>query len=239
MASECPRCGKEFNNEMSTLAHLNQPISKCRRDFEAYLQENSHKRHERQKRRKNQSTHNNVPETFADIDMDSESEPSIVKPFDSGPSEPHEFFTEEFPEAAKTYGNGPTYMDKFDADDYAHLRRDCPYYPFSSRDEWELASFLLRSDLSMSAIDQFLKLLLVRITSIISVIDCSQEFYRSRVLNSRSKHRKLYAAVPKYFLWGPNGNASPGKPSIRRRSHSNSFLKTQSSVYRRLWKVPW
>jgi len=35
------------------------------------------------------------------------------------------------------------------------------YYPFSNAAEWELASFLLSSDLSMRKIDELLKLKLV------------------------------------------------------------------------------
>jgi hypothetical protein len=37
------------------------------------------------------------------------------------------------------------------------------YYPFASRDEWELAAFLLRSDLSLASIDSFLSLKLVSV----------------------------------------------------------------------------
>jgi len=71
------------------------------------------------------------------------------------------YCTEEYPGAAQTYGQGPTLMYIFDSDAYAQTREDLPYYPFASRDEWELASFLLRSDLSMSALDEFLSLSMV------------------------------------------------------------------------------
>ena len=52
-------------------------------------------------------------------------------------------------------------MDEFDRDDHATMREENLYYPWASRQEWELASFLLRSSLSMAAIDQFLSLDLV------------------------------------------------------------------------------
>ncbi len=52
-------------------------------------------------------------------------------------------------------------MDLFDDDEYAENREMNLYYPFASRPEWELASFLLKSGLSMVAMDEFLKLQIV------------------------------------------------------------------------------
>ena len=52
-------------------------------------------------------------------------------------------------------------MDEFEDDEHAAMREDNLYYPWASRPEWELASFLLCSSLSMAAIDQFLSLDLV------------------------------------------------------------------------------
>ena len=53
-------------------------------------------------------------------------------------------------------------MMEFDNDRFFNEHNDNLYYPFASRDEWELASFLLYSNLSMAAIDRFLSLKLVR-----------------------------------------------------------------------------
>jgi len=60
-----------------------------------------------------------------------------------------------------TYGQAQTFLDRFDEDRYAPFCTMNPFYPFSSEVEWELASFLLSSDLSMRKIDEFLKLKLV------------------------------------------------------------------------------
>ena len=68
------------------------------------------------------------------------------------------FHTEFFLGSAKVFGNGETYLDLFDEDEYADARETNLYYPFASQPEWELASFLLRSNLSRVAIDQLLKL---------------------------------------------------------------------------------
>lgn len=72
-----------------------------------------------------------------------------------------EIFVEEYEGAAKEYGTGTTFMDDFDGDQYAGERVNNLYYPFASRDEWEFAAFLLRSDLSMASIDSLLSLNLV------------------------------------------------------------------------------
>jgi hypothetical protein len=72
-------------------------------------------------------------------------------------------FVEEYEGAAKEYGTGTTFMDEFDRDQYSGERIKNLYYPFASRNEWEFAAFLLRSDLSMASIDSLLSLNLVRI----------------------------------------------------------------------------
>ena len=71
------------------------------------------------------------------------------------------FHTEPFPGAAEVFGKGQTFLSLFHEDEYTDARQANPYYPFASQPEWELASFLLRSDLSRVAVDEFLKLQLV------------------------------------------------------------------------------
>ena len=53
-------------------------------------------------------------------------------------------------------------MDQFDTDTFNAQRKVNLYYPFASRQDWELGSWLLRSGLSLVAIDKFLSLELVR-----------------------------------------------------------------------------
>jgi len=79
------------------------------------------------------------------------------------------FHTKFFLGAAKVFGNGETYLDLFDEDKYAEAQQTNLYYPFAYQPEWELASFLLKSDLSRGAIDQFLKLQLVSIVQSIDI----------------------------------------------------------------------
>ena len=75
-----------------------------------------------------------------------------------------ELFIEEYEGAAKEYGSGMTFMDEFDRDQFAGERIENLHYPFTSRDEWEFAAFLLRSNLSMASIDSLLSLNLVSVT---------------------------------------------------------------------------
>ncbi|KAI6003153.1 hypothetical protein EDD15DRAFT_2385610 [Pisolithus albus] len=71
-------------------------------------------------------------------------------------------FIEYFPGATQTYKGGSTFINKFDADEFGQQRSSNIYYPFASRGDWELGSWLLHSGLSMGAIDVFLSLDLVR-----------------------------------------------------------------------------
>ncbi|KAG0699348.1 hypothetical protein DFH29DRAFT_983549 [Suillus ampliporus] len=58
--------------------------------------------------------------------------------------------------------DGLTFLDLFDADEFAECRKENLFYPFTSKEEWEIGDFLLRSPLSMAAIDVFFKLPLVQ-----------------------------------------------------------------------------
>ncbi|KAG0705937.1 hypothetical protein DFH29DRAFT_799338 [Suillus ampliporus] len=58
--------------------------------------------------------------------------------------------------------DGLTFLDLFDADEFAECRKENLFYPFASKEEWEIGDFLLCSPLSMAVIDVFLKLPLVQ-----------------------------------------------------------------------------
>lgn len=67
-------------------------------------------------------------------------------------------YVETFEGCGETFPGGRTFMDGFWADEYAEQRRENIYYPWASKDEWAFASWLLRSRLSMAAIDSLLSL---------------------------------------------------------------------------------
>ncbi|KZP33945.1 hypothetical protein FIBSPDRAFT_698382, partial [Athelia psychrophila] len=60
--------------------------------------------------------------------------------------------------AGQTYGDGQTFMDLFNTDCYTGQRANNVYYPFCTKGDWEMGSWLLQSGLSMCAINDFLKL---------------------------------------------------------------------------------
>jgi hypothetical protein len=71
------------------------------------------------------------------------------------------YFREEFPGVGHFAVPGKTFMQKFDKDPHFSNRSDNVYYPFASREDWQLGHFLLSSGLSMALINQFLCLDLV------------------------------------------------------------------------------
>ncbi|KAG2046224.1 hypothetical protein BDR06DRAFT_985663 [Suillus hirtellus] len=70
--------------------------------------------------------------------------------------------TDYFPGAAKTYGMGYTFLSLFNTNENSVYRKTNLYYPFSCKQDWEIASWLLRSGLSMGKIDSFLSLKMIR-----------------------------------------------------------------------------
>ena len=70
-------------------------------------------------------------------------------------------YIEYHPNAGQPLGRGFTFMDQFDSDRFSDLRTENLYYPFSSRLDWEVGAWLLRSGLSMSAVNDFMNLEIV------------------------------------------------------------------------------
>ena len=69
--------------------------------------------------------------------------------------------TEVYTTAAKVYGCGSTFMDIFHMDQYSWDHLDNVFYPFASKQDWELASWLTHANLSIRLIDDFFSLQLV------------------------------------------------------------------------------
>jgi len=81
---------------------------------------------------------------------------------------------EYFSGAAQTYNGGSTFIGKFDTDEFSNQRTSNIYYPFASRGDWELGSWLLRSSLSIGVIDSLLSLILVHFSYLVYQLRCSQ-----------------------------------------------------------------
>ena len=73
-------------------------------------------------------------------------------------NEPFPYFKVKHQNPSLSYGQGDTFMDEFDKDKYHEYCQSNLYFPFVSRMDWELVSFLYRSPLSMASINEFLSL---------------------------------------------------------------------------------
>jgi hypothetical protein len=158
----CARCQRKFRDRKALLCHMNHPFGACYSHFQevADLADEL----QRYKNRPREIDNNVQPmDLRPDMDVDA----TFTEHDDLGGNDwrmDGELFVEEYEGAAKEYGTGTTFMDEFDCDQYAGERIINLYYPFASRDEWEFAAFLLRSDLSMASIDSLLSLNLVIVT---------------------------------------------------------------------------
>lgn len=114
-------------------------------------------------------------------------------------------FIEHFKGAAKVYQCSQTFQDRFNMDAYAAHHKENIYYPFVSLQDWELSSFLLCSSLSMTTINQFLRLKLVCLDSLIVLLLQVLIYQQVRALplsfhtvKDLRGHAELLPAVPKW-----------------------------------------
>ena len=169
--SFCPRCGKRFGNKIWVLQHMNQPSSACGTILNdislsrptVLLPLSSHIIHD---------AHQTSPEAASGTPMDLDM-PNDTQELDI-PNDTHELDlqhmdgpditpenVEYFPGASQSYSGGETFMDQFFSDKHGKFRKENLFYLFASQQDWQIASWLLHSCLSMAAIDSFLSLDLV------------------------------------------------------------------------------
>lgn len=170
--STCPKCGKMFTKESSVTRHLSQPRTSCHSymrdivDISQFMQV--------QLPRRAVSPSPSAPEPDPDTRVEDQQQfndfSNIGNDFGSLDDDfgvARESLEEKYEGAGACYSeNGLTFLDVFDADEFAEYRKDNLFYPFASKEEWEVADFLLRSSLSMAAIDEFLKLRMVCICTL-------------------------------------------------------------------------
>ncbi|KAG6377868.1 hypothetical protein JVT61DRAFT_14650 [Boletus reticuloceps] len=97
----------------------------------------------------------------------------------------------------QVFPGGRTFMGNFFADKYGLLRHENLFYPFASGADWQLGSWLLRSGLSMAAIDSFLSLDLIKSLPILFQ-SARQLHLRTEMLPSgpRWKSLAMHPSVP-------------------------------------------
>ena len=162
----CPRCGKKFKDQTSLLQHMNQPISSCLTHFEERIDIATALQSDPTISESDESDDMGRQSFEAPDFMDTAEDLLLASESYQNPEDPkNPFIIKKHPTSGSVYGRGETFMDQCDKDRFTEMRKGCLYYPFASREEWELASFLLRSRLSMAALDRFLKLELASYTS--------------------------------------------------------------------------
>ncbi|KAI6006706.1 hypothetical protein F5J12DRAFT_782941 [Pisolithus orientalis] len=111
--------------------------------------------------------------------------------------------TDDFKGAPKTFGLGPMFMDKFNGDQFSNLQASNLYYPFNSHNEWELASWLLHSGLSMRAIDSVLSLSIISLSlfSLKIIIDMHQIQLQNISFHTARALRGLAELLPGGPCW--------------------------------------
>ncbi|KAI5992161.1 hypothetical protein EDD15DRAFT_2197182 [Pisolithus albus] len=144
----CPDCGKRFENKTGTETHsIAKPQQESKEDMVDDAPGSDGFGHGA-----NEDTSNHMISNRLDSSDDHPNMPSVysARVIDDHPSTP------------SVYPGGTTFMDQFFNDQYATLQQKNLYYPFASQPDWQLASWLLHSCLSMAAINDFLSLQLVK-----------------------------------------------------------------------------
>jgi hypothetical protein len=172
--ARCPRCGKFFKDEGRLLRHMVHPRSQCK-NLICRLIHLSRDLDLRPKQR-------NLRPTDPPLDSANHPIPPDIQMYDDAvefvydgvdvmeapilvPSVDAQSSTVEFfPTAAKICRRGHTFTDEFRQDEHSQDRLDNVFYPFASKNEWELASWLTRASLSMRLMDDFFSLQLVRVS---------------------------------------------------------------------------
>jgi len=235
----CPRCGKNFLDESRVVNHMNQPISSCLIFYEEVTRMNealaaSKAQDASPSPRRSPSPQDQFPPSSSNSihDQDPFSEHMDV---DQGDEESEQLptppFRVDYPGASQTYGKGTSFMDVFEQDAHSLERRAQPYYPFASNHEWEMASFLLRSNLSMKSIDKFLKLHLVRLFFLRQI--CLLMKDRLPNLASHFGLQKTCATERKCFLQVQLGSAFPFRQCILQKTKSIYTVGTQLNAWKR------
>ena len=171
--SFCPDCGRRFANETRVRQHMNQPSSACGSWMDNLLRFHRHT--------SAASNHANVhsldryqpgppsdvafeaENTYAQNEFGLNNSDTTDIPFNADADEDHSSIpvVDTHPNIPSVHPGGTTFMDQFFSDEYSRFRQENVYYPFVSETDWQLASWLLHSRLSMAAINTFLSLELV------------------------------------------------------------------------------
>ena len=166
---QCPSCNRWFDNDTSVLRHMNHPWSSCATWLEFLESISPPTQHSSPTHTsRDDNTSNNDSTTYNDDTThhnDTTHNDETMLDSDAIDDLDIAHYEDIHPNVPQVFGSGAGFIDVFKSDHNAEKRRDNIYYPFSSKGEWGLASWLSRSGLSMRATDDFLSLPIVRTKS--------------------------------------------------------------------------
>jgi hypothetical protein len=165
----CSFCGRVFKKRADLLKHWDAPNGRCRPAFRARhrvsrtISDTKESEWEVIAEEENSELAGEEDETM-DVDDNEDSAwetMDIDEPASDGAGA--KSYLEYFPAAAMTASGTDTFLNRFHADEHADKRGEHPFYPFATRGEWQLASWLIRNNISVASTDEFLKLDYVRL----------------------------------------------------------------------------
>ncbi|KAG1724567.1 uncharacterized protein EDB91DRAFT_1255159 [Suillus paluster] len=163
----CPKCRKVFTKDSSVTHHLSQPRTSCHSSIRDIVDILEFMDIVPPRRSLNPPQNLDISVDMGqgfgvggDSQFDAQAEDSMDTNLDGSLTGNLPPTNEEWYEgAARCYSQeGITFLDLFDTDKHAEYRKENLFYPFTSREEWEVADFLLCSALGMAAINTFLQL---------------------------------------------------------------------------------
>ncbi|KAG2109555.1 uncharacterized protein F5147DRAFT_772863 [Suillus discolor] len=159
---QCPSCRKVFQDHTSVACHMSQPRSGCNTWLEDIIKLSSVIPSRHSSNSADIERHDGSEAMLDDSDdfgnVGGEGEDTMV----DGTYNKGDKVTECYPDPPLAYQDGYTFLSLFDSDENSVYRKNNLYYPFSCREDWQLAAWLLHSGLSMGKIDSFLSLEMVK-----------------------------------------------------------------------------
>ena len=232
----CPDCGKRFANETRVLQHMNQPSIVCG----SWVNDLSRLRFQLRPPAAPNGTDTHAHTAFQfpgpdnstvdDADRFGDSEDAAYGPVDEYPDHTATPVVDSHPNTPSIYPGGTTFVDQFSNDQYAAHREENLYYPFASREDWQLASWLLHSRLSMAAIDELLSLQLVCSGSARFIR--TNLFVRSNSFLCLFDRPGSYASAQKCCHLVPAGNHTSSILGLPQNAKSCSTIVIQWNVSR-------
>ncbi|KAJ6524938.1 hypothetical protein B0H19DRAFT_1085060 [Mycena capillaripes] len=170
--TRCPICNGRFKNGTTLKQHMNQPTGKCHPSLHPAIFKAAKNLRSQVPMQAQPNAQLDVMMDVDPMDIDEDYGYNVLgsnNPDDDDaptssinsrqePVQPSMKPVKEYYKGAtKTYGRGETFMDRFHQDQYSSERQTNLYYPFASAEEWEFASFIIRSNLTIAKTDELLQ----------------------------------------------------------------------------------